>query len=405
MPVKIVSHSLPPASHDQLLRTGVAADGGGGLGSQVPSRMTSTRTRTGTGLWTRPRTGPVRRTVSTGRSIQSSARARTTCSRSRARRALTRQSSGASLRVRAVHRSRVRMDALGHGPRLRRESRPRQRNGHQLHHQGTGAARSVAYRRGRKSAASTAAPARDLQGVEGDVSKACPHGRTGYRRLAVGAFGPARRKRQVDTGDLVDTGEIVVSSGPPAIISPEAAMGCVRCGDWMRMRADDTRGLETDAVPAVLPREPLLVQRRTKTASITSSAGTGRRQGVLRERRRACGASSGEYLEANALARGNQEFPSWGTLAANLQTESATRRHIPGRWFTLPDGRGRVLARAEGVGVNPSFVWRPCLESLSPSMPFRVITIGDRLSVTCGSTERHSSTFTTPGPACNPVTW
>jgi hypothetical protein len=209
--------------------------------------------------------------------------------------------------------------------------------------------------------------------------KPVPNGYWVSKVLAVGAFGgPARRKRLADTDERMDTDAIVVSSGLPVIIAPDfaktralwglEAYGLTTREDWKPL-----------LFPALLPRQPLLVQRLDEDsfyylvplgpADLNAPATV-----VVR-----VDAYSGDYLETNALAKGTQEFQSWGTMAANLETETATRRHIEGRRFTLPEGRGRVLARPETVGVNPSFVWRPCLESLSPSMPFRVITIADRL--------------------------
>jgi hypothetical protein len=72
------------------------------------------------------------------------------------------------------------------------------------------------------------------------------------------------------------------------------------------------------------------------------------------------------------------DHKSWGTTAADFATEATTRSKIAGQYLPLPGLDGRILARPEGLGVHPAFVWRPCQESLSPILPFRLITIGDR---------------------------
>ena len=50
--------------------------------------------------------------------------------------------------------------------------------------------------------------------------------------------------------------------------------------------------------------------------------------------------------------------------------------HIVDRRFDLPSLEGRVLVRREAICVYPYYVWRPCLESLSPFYPFRMVTVG-----------------------------
>ena len=150
-------------------------------------------------------------------------------------------------------------------------------------------------------------------------------------------------------------------------------------------------GVTARAAPrAAAGRRQLLLPR---------AAGALRRQRV-RDRRRARGRvfRGGPWRRIRS-PRAIRNFLRGGP-AANLQTETATRRQIVGRRFKLPEGRGRLLARAEGVGVNPSFVWRPCLSRCPPACPSgssRSATV----STTCGSTACCSSAFTTPAPACS----
>jgi hypothetical protein len=45
----------------------------------------------------------------------------------------------------------------------------------------------------------------------------------------------------------------------------------------------------------------------------------------------------------------------------------------------LEDSREPVPLWAEATAVFPSFTWRPCLESLSPYLPFLQVNTGNRL--------------------------
>jgi hypothetical protein len=47
------------------------------------------------------------------------------------------------------------------------------------------------------------------------------------------------------------------------------------------------------------------------------------------------------------------------------------------RRFELPDYAGSILVREEAAGLHPALVWRPCVESLSPYLPFFMVTVGD----------------------------
>ena len=56
--------------------------------------------------------------------------------------------------------------------------------------------------------------------------------------------------------------------------------------------------------------------------------------------------------------------------------DKAVLDHIVDQRFDLPSLEGRVLVRREAICVYPHYVWRPCLESLSPFYPFRMVTVG-----------------------------
>lgn len=185
--------------------------------------------------------------------------------------------------------------------------------------------------------------------------------------VAVGDFGAADRV-------AVDEPPPVAPSTGSTMLSPEAAQaaalnglevyGLLKREDWSALLA-----------PPVRARKPLLVERLDVADDfyylVPFGEGDRPAGAVVR-----VDAFSGEYLEASAFAAsGNGR--SWGAGADDWQSDDAARRQLVGRKFELPNRGGRVLARPEGIGIYPSFVWKPCAESLSPYYPFRLLTIRD----------------------------
>jgi hypothetical protein len=125
----------------------------------------------------------------------------------------------------------------------------------------------------------------------------------------------------------------------------------------------------------VAPNGPVLVQRLDHVGSyyylVPLSGGEHKTDAIV-----SVDAISGEYLESSAIGA-NRHGRSWSEIAADSAGEETIRHRILGQRFDLPGRAGRVLARPEGVGVHPSFVWKPCVESQSPYYPFRLLTIGD----------------------------
>lgn len=81
-------------------------------------------------------------------------------------------------------------------------------------------------------------------------------------------------------------------------------------------------------------------------------------------------ARSGEYRQAIALPEAR------AATAFQTLDSDATLEQIAGKRYDLPDRLGRLLVRREAVCVYPTLVWRPCMESLSPFYPFRMVTVG-----------------------------
>jgi len=183
--------------------------------------------------------------------------------------------------------------------------------------------------------------------------------------VAVGVFGSAD--------------QVAVDEPPPTaprsddkeILSPDAAQKAALKGLEQQglFEREDWRALFGST------QTPLLVQRLDVVDDyyyLVPFGQSDRRVGAVVR----VDAFSGEYLEASAFATTGEEG-LWGSVLREWRSEDDARRQIAGRKFELPQRGGRVLARPEGIGIHPSFVWKPCVESLSPYYPFRLVTIGD----------------------------
>lgn len=79
----------------------------------------------------------------------------------------------------------------------------------------------------------------------------------------------------------------------------------------------------------------------------------------------------GDYRQAMAL-------PEPEANLLSVMDDKAVLERTVGRRLELEEGRGSLLLRPEAFCLYPMLVWRPCLESLSPFLPFHMITVGDR---------------------------
>ncbi len=114
--------------------------------------------------------------------------------------------------------------------------------------------------------------------------------------------------------------------------------------------------------------EPLLVQRLDRPDNHYWIVPTLDAQGNLRA---AVGvdARSGNYQQTMDVRSSD------ASLFAFADPEKATQ-HVLGRHLELPGNAGSLLLQSQGLSVQPSLVWRPCRESLSPFYPFRVLSQG-----------------------------
>lgn len=122
-----------------------------------------------------------------------------------------------------------------------------------------------------------------------------------------------------------------------------------------------------DALKSARPGNPILVQRLDRLDSFYWIVP------MLRQRRLSAAVSIdaryGDYRQSVRLSEPAREEIGFADDAEVL-------KHIADRRFDLPELEGRVLVRREAICVYPHYVWRPCLQSLSPFYPFRMVTVG-----------------------------
>jgi hypothetical protein len=200
--------------------------------------------------------------------------------------------------------------------------------------------------------------------------KPIPSGYWLGKRLAVGEFDAARREPETPVVEPKIKGG--GSTGAP-IISPQEAQQGANTGleqYGLRARKDWAPLLESP----VSAGEPVLVELLGQPGVyyyvVPFSAPERKTEAAV-----IVDAFTGEYLEASPLAPHEDGRP-WSRLIKDAANDELSRRSLIGHRVELPDNAGRVLLRPQNVGLYPTLVWRPCLESLSPFYPFRLVTIG-----------------------------
>ncbi|MGD1057533.1 MAG: C39 family peptidase [Solirubrobacteraceae bacterium] len=152
-----------------------------------------------------------------------------------------------------------------------------------------------------------------------------------------------------------------------SLLSDEAAAKHAR--EALRNEGLDRREDWSYALKSARAGQPILVQRLDRLDSFYWIVP------LTRQRRPAAAVSvdarSGGYRQAMHTPE-----PSAG-MFGYAEDSDVLKRVVNGR-FELPDGEGRLVVRREAASVYPHYVWSPCLESLSPFYPFRMVTVGQR---------------------------
>ena len=123
-----------------------------------------------------------------------------------------------------------------------------------------------------------------------------------------------------------------------------------------------------DVLESVQPKDAALVQRLDRTDSYYWIVPAVDSRGGLRTAVR-FDARFGNYQQAIKVQ--NPQTDMFG-----FRSSEELVRHVMDRRIELPNDGGRLILRPEAISVHPCLVWRPCLQSLSPFYPFRMITIG-----------------------------
>ena len=149
-------------------------------------------------------------------------------------------------------------------------------------------------------------------------------------------------------------------------LKPEAAVRSALAGLKRHGLPDreDWKGALTNAEPG----EPVLVQRLDEIDSYYFIVPYERsRRGVTAAV--AVDARFGSYRQAIAL-------PPGGSSILTGLTSNEVISETVGRTLQLEGRNGRFTVRKEAYSLYPTLVWRPCLESLSPFVPFHMLTVG-----------------------------
>ena len=150
------------------------------------------------------------------------------------------------------------------------------------------------------------------------------------------------------------------------LLKPEAAVRSALAGLKRHGLPDreDWKGALTNAEPG----EPVLVQRLDEIDSYYFIVPFERsRRGVTAAV--AVDARFGSYRQAIAL-------PPGGSSILTGLTSNEVISETVGRTLQLEGRNGRFTVRKEAYSLYPTLVWRPCLESLSPFVPFHMLTVG-----------------------------
>jgi len=165
-------------------------------------------------------------------------------------------------------------------------------------------------------------------------------------------------------------------AGPTFVISPEAAKAAARKG-FVEYGVLSRPRWGALLISPNVERMPLLVRR----LDVTDPARTyyflvpvGPNDQDIGVAARVNG-MSGEFMGCSAfVARGDK--PQWGSMIATCRSEADTRRLLAGHNIAVA-GRP-VTAGSRDVGIHPTLVWRPCLESRSPYYPFLLVNVAGR---------------------------
>jgi hypothetical protein len=147
-----------------------------------------------------------------------------------------------------------------------------------------------------------------------------------------------------------------------------AAAASARAGEALRELGLNKREGWAEAVKGARAGTPILVQRLDRLDSFYWIVPMNRQRKTSAAV--SIDAKSGAYRQSYSLPAPTANVLRFADSAEVLNRILDARIELPG-------SEGRLRVRKEALCIYPLYVWRPCLESLSPFYPFRMITIGN----------------------------
>ena len=169
-------------------------------------------------------------------------------------------------------------------------------------------------------------------------------------------------------------------SGPSLFASPSAAQAGAEKGlkDHGLDKREDWRKYLWSGNELVKPLEPVLVQQIDTThldeafyylvpfgLNLASVKAVACVDGV-----------TGEYLECTRFEA--DSAGSWGRMIGPWRTAASTRATVREGKIDLHLGARALVGKPE-IGVHPQLVWKPCKQSQSIFLPFRLVKVGDNV--------------------------
>lgn len=146
------------------------------------------------------------------------------------------------------------------------------------------------------------------------------------------------------------------------------AVGAARAAlDGLRAEGIAQRPAWSRILAADAPGEAVLVQRLDRTDSYYYVVPVGRDTSTMTS-----------AVIVDALTGQYRQSAVFGSAPPRLATVDPVRsaRDLVGARVDLGARRGFLTLRPQAISVHTSWVWKPCLQSLSPYYPFKLVTLG-----------------------------
>lgn len=151
------------------------------------------------------------------------------------------------------------------------------------------------------------------------------------------------------------------------LMRPSKAVECAVAG--IRLYGLDKKRNWRETFKGTKPGRPMLVHRLDQLDSYYYIVPMERHEDIAAAV--LVDARFGNYCESIAV-------PPRGQSLLTAMAPKTVEGLVAGKQFRLDETREALRVRNEAFCIYPTLVWQPCLESLSPFLPFHMITVGDR---------------------------